>query len=57
MTGEQWHEVHSIKTEPGHKDAIKVVFNSPVNARFIKIEAEGFCRLSLDEVEVYGPEQ
>lgn len=55
VSGEQWHLIDSINSIPDRHGILSVDFNTPENARFIKLQAQGLCRLSFDEVEVYGP--
>jgi hypothetical protein len=54
--GEQWLSVSSITSEINRHSPIRIVFEQPHDARFLKLEASGNCVLSFDEVEIYGPE-
>ena len=55
MDGRKWETITSISSRPV-KVPIRIVLETPKNARYIQVQASGYCSLKLDEVEVYGPE-
>jgi hypothetical protein len=50
----KWQKVSSIQNQ-NQNQQIQIEFKDPISARFIKVSASGYSRLSLDEVEVYPP--
>jgi len=55
--GSKWRTVASVVSPANHNEPLRIVFDKPETARFIKIEASGESRLSFDEIEVYGPSE
>jgi len=51
-----WRTVASVVSASNHNGLVRIMFDKPETARFIKIEASGECRLSFNEIEVYGPQ-
>lgn len=49
--GEVWRTLEG--REP--RSPLRLVVEPPATARFVRVEASGVCRLSLDEVELYPP--
>jgi hypothetical protein len=55
LDGTQWKTVTSITSVPNPNNPVSIVFEASEIARYIRIKATGICKLTLDEVEVYGP--
>jgi hypothetical protein len=53
--GNKWNTVTSVVSQPHRDVPIRIVFEGPERARYIKITSSGKSHLSLDEVEIYGP--
>jgi hypothetical protein len=56
IDGHQWRTSASVTSEKNNAGPIRVLLESTPTARYIRIKATGYCRLTLDEVDVYGPE-
>ena len=55
--GSKWRTVASVVSPANHNEPLRIIFDKPETARFIKIEASGKSRLSFNEIEVYGPSE
>lgn len=53
--GSSWSPVDSVLSPMICCDPMRIVFDEPKTARYIKIEGSGKSKLMFDEVEVYGP--
>ena len=55
--GDRWRDIGRIDEYGARELVHTLTFERPPTARRVRIRAEGTCRLSLCEVEIYGPEQ
>ena len=53
--GIEWQSVTSIESPPDYSGPLSIVVDPSLTARYIRISASGECKLSFDEVEIYGP--
>jgi hypothetical protein len=53
--GRTWMRAGKLSGEKGGK--LVLDFPTPIEARFLLVQASGLCRLSLNEVEVFAPER
>ena len=54
--GENWHTVYSVTSTADPNVPLRIFFERPESARYIKTQASGHTILRLEEVEIYGPE-
>ncbi|MCK5506495.1 MAG: discoidin domain-containing protein, partial [Thermodesulfovibrionia bacterium] len=57
MDGQQWQTTASVTSDKSNDRPIHVVLKRSLSARFIRIQASGYCTLKLDEVEVYSTKE
>ena len=50
--GKRWRTVKTL-TDNSYENPVRILFNEPLQARYVMIQASGTCYLSLDEVEIY----
>lgn len=55
--GSKWRTVASVISPAIHNEPLRIIFDKPETARFVKIELSGKSRLTFDEIEVYGPSE
>jgi hypothetical protein len=53
---DQWRTVASVTPEVNDNRRVTIVLDESQTARYLRISASGKCSLTLDEVEIYGPE-
>ncbi|MBN2382467.1 discoidin domain-containing protein [bacterium] len=55
--GSDWRPAGIFTTRGMENTPIYLCFDEPFNARYLKIQGDGYCGLSFDEVEVYSPRE
>jgi hypothetical protein len=55
MNGIKWLTVADYSSYVNSQDPVRIILENPQTARYIRIQASGYCMLKLDEVKVYGP--
>lgn len=54
VDGTQWHNIANIESSFNRSNPARIILDTPISARYIKIQASGYCNLRLNEVEIYG---
>jgi len=52
--GGTWRNADSVVSPSKYEGPIRITFDTPETARYIRLKASGKSKLSFDEVEVYG---
>ncbi len=55
VDGTHWRTAASIVPGEPWSESLRIDFEKPEIARYIRLQASGHCMLRMDEVEVYGP--
>ena len=55
--GQQWQTVATVTASVKRNEPVHIEIEKEQTARYVRLQATGYCGLRLDEVEVYGPEK